>query len=95
MNAFKVDIIFHEKDGFSQEQLKKDIIKDLAEINLNLYDFKYYKNATESNCILIIEYKTIGLQYHQVVLGGLLTLLHNNNYIKDFSINPSFTEFSK
>ena len=109
MQAFKVEINFDEKEGFSKEQLEKDVIKDLTEINLKLYAFDYYKDAEDicpeipqinrkvSKCILTIEYKDFGvpmIPYHQVVLGGLSALTHKCPYIDLYSITPSFIEFN-
>ncbi len=45
MNAFRIEIEFEEKDGFTEEGLKDAIIKNLAECQLKLLSFKYQKDG--------------------------------------------------
>jgi len=107
MKAFKVTILFTEKDGFTKEGLLQAIQADVSEIKLKLYAFDYKKDAEEisldfipvtkkfSKCECIIEYKDFaGLPYHQIVLGGIGAIDKKYSYIDIHSVNPEFVDIS-
>ena len=105
MKAFKVTILFTEKEGFTEEGLLKAIQAEVNEIKLKLFAFDYKKDAEEisldfipvtkkfSKCVCIIEHKEFGaLPYHQIVLGGIQTIDKKYPYIDIHSIDPEFVD---
>lgn len=108
MKAFKITILFAEKDGFTKEGLLKAIQADVNEIELKLYTFDYKKDAEEisldfipvtkkfSKCECIIEHKEFGtLPYYQIVLGGIQTIDKRYPYIDIHSIDPEFVDIKQ
>jgi len=106
MNAFRMEIEFEEKTGFTEEGLKNAIIKNLAECQLKLLSFKYQKDGhtealdffpiskTYSICECLVEVKSFGstIPYHQIVLGGIQCLPQEYPYFEIHGIDPSMVE---
>ena len=106
MNAFRIEIEFEEKDGFTEEGLKDAIIKNLAECQLKLLSFKYQKDGytedsdlfpiskTYSTCECLVAMKSFGpsIPFYQIVLGGIQSLPQEYPYFDIHGINPSMVE---
>lgn len=106
MNAFKVEIQFEEKAGFTEEGLKNAIIENLAECKLKLLSYRYQKDGhtealdffpiskTYSTCECLVELKSFGpaIPFHQIILGGIQGLPQEYPYFEIHGVNPSIVE---